>query len=84
MYGSYTKENGNKMVFGRLLGAGPAAPDWFSQEGSSSVVGSPAAADIVAGLPNFLQSHRGSLKMTGGVGFLVLAVPQNGKAIASR
>ena len=78
MYGSYTKENGNKMVFEDAFAVLDLALTGSAKISSVKVSGS--ATDVLAGFANFLPSQ-GGFKMTGGVGFAVLNCTDGGDCV---
>ena len=79
MYGSYTKENGNKMIFEDAFAVLDLALTG-SAKISSVKVGN-LAGNAVAGFANYLPS-RGYFSVTEGVGFAVLNCTDNGKFVA--
>ncbi|HBB11837.1 MAG TPA: metal-dependent hydrolase, partial [Alistipes sp.] len=79
MYGSYTKENGNKLVFDDAFAVLDLALTGSAKIASVKVEN--LAESPLAGYANFLPS-RGYLSITGGVGFAVLNCTDNGKCVS--
>ena len=79
MYGSYTKENGNKLIFDDAFAVLDVALTG-SAEIASVKVASPDE-EIVAGFANYLPS-RGGFSMTEGVDFAVLNCTDDGRCVA--
>ena len=79
MYGSYTKENGNKLIFDDAFAVLDVALTG-SAEIASVKVASPDE-EVVAGFANYLPS-RGGFSMTEGVDFAVLNCTDDGRYVA--